>query len=246
MIRLRILIYSDLHLEFGVDFQPPSIDVDLVILAGDISKGSRGIRWANQAFTCDVVFVAGNHEYYSGHLDRTMQKMKDAADSHVHILDNQSFIHQGTRFLGSTAWTDFTLRGDVSAASREALAQMNDYKLIRVGDRYRKLRPIDVIQRNRITHDWLSTELAKDFDGKTIVITHHCPLPEVMGDEQSGHLDAAYSNNWPKLVGQADFWFFGHTHCAVDTQINGCRVISNPRGYPGEDTGFNPALVIEL
>ncbi|TRO26998.1 serine/threonine protein phosphatase [Pseudomonas sp. ALS1279] len=243
---MRILIYSDLHLEFGVDFQPPSIDVDLVILAGDISKGSRGIRWANQAFTCDVVFVAGNHEYYSGHLNRTMQKMKDAADEYVHVLENESFICHGVRFLGATAWTDFSISGDPQTAAREALAQMNDYKRIRVGESYRKLRPSDVIERNHSSHEWLKSELAKDFDGKTIVITHHAPLPEVIGDEHEGHLSAAYANNWPQLVTQADVWGFGHTHLAVDTNILGCRLISNPRGYPGEQTGFDPGLVIEL
>lgn len=242
---MRISIYSDLHLEFGVCFEPPRLDADLVILAGDIAKGVRGVQWANQAFTCDVVFVAGNHEYYAGHLDRTMQKMKGAADKHVHILDNQSFIYQGTRFLGSTAWTDFTLTGDLAAASREALVQMNDYRQIRTNN-YRRLRPVDVIERNRLTYDWLAAELSRPFDGKTIVITHHAPLPTVIGDEHEGHLSAAYANNWPTLVEQSDLWMFGHTHFAIDTNILGCRLISNPRGYPGEQTGFDPGLVIEL
>lgn len=243
MISLRILIYSDLHLEFGVDFQPPHLDVDLVILAGDISKGSRGVHWANQAFTCDVVFVGGNHEYYTGHLDRTMQKMKDAADGHVHILENQSFIYQGVRLLGSTAWTDFSITGDSVAAVREALEGMNDFKKIRVGDSYRKLRPADVIQRNRIAHDWLATELAKPFDGKTVVISHHAPLACLVGED---HLSAAYANEWPELVTKADFWIFGHTHESIDAEFYECRVISNPRGYPNEETGFDPSFVIDL
>lgn len=53
-------------------------------------------------------------------------------------------------------------------------------------------------------------------------------------------------NNWPHLVEQADVWIFGHTHYSIDTDVHGCRVTSNPRGYPGEETGFDPSFVIDL
>lgn len=34
---MKIITYSDLHLEFGTDFKPPiNSDADLMILAGDI------------------------------------------------------------------------------------------------------------------------------------------------------------------------------------------------------------------
>jgi predicted phosphodiesterase len=52
-------------------------------------------------------------------------------------------------------------------------------------------------------------------------------------------LGAAYFNTWYDLVAQADVWIFGHTHHAVDTVVSGCRVVSNPKGYPGERSGFS-------
>ncbi len=61
-----------------------------------------------------------------------------------------------------------------------------------------------------------------------------------------GHLSAAYANDWPALVAKADAWIFGHTHDSVDAEFYGCRLISNPRGYPDEETGFNPSFVIDL
>lgn len=237
------MIYSDLHLEFGVGFKPPNIDVDLVVLAGDIGKGSKAVHWANDAFKCQVVMIAGNHEFYSGHLDRTWQKMKAAAAPHVHLLENQASIRDGVRFLGTTAWTDFSITGNAPIAAFEALSRMNDYKLIRAGDSYRKLRPADVIQRNRVAYDWLEAELEKPFGGKTVVITHHAPLACLTGED---HLSAAYANNWPTLVSKADAWIFGHTHDAVDEDFYGCRVISNPRGYPNEETGFRSTMVLEI
>lgn len=245
---MKILIYSDLHLEFGVGFEPPDCNADIVVLAGDIGKGVRAVEWANDAFRCHAVFVAGNHEFYGGHIDRTWEKMQLAAAPHVHLLENQAFVWEGIRFLGSTAWTNFSLSGDPVTAAHDAQNEMNDYKRIRAGDRFRKLRPLDVIKRNRIAYDWLKIELEKPFDGKTVVITHHAPLSCVLGagEEPVGHLSAAYANDWPELVSKADVWIFGHTHDSVDAEFYGCRVISNPRGYPGEDIGFSPAFVIDL
>lgn len=242
---MRILIYSDLHLEF-VGFEPPPVEADLVVLAGDISVRCRGVAWANEAFQCQVIYVCGNHEFYKSHIDRALIKMRDAAAEHVHVLDNQSLVIGGTRFLVATAWTDFTSTGDYKAAMRDCAEWMSDFKRIRIGEGYRKLRPADLIARNIASREFLATELAKDFQGKTIVVTHHSPIPEVSGDGHEGHLAAAYYNRWHDLVEQADAWFFGHTHHAVDTEVLGCRLVSNPKGYPGERTGFAPDFVIEI
>lgn len=43
-----------------------------------------------------------------------------------------------------------------------------------------------------------------------------------------------------------DLWIFGHTHEAVDEVVNGVRFVSNPRGYPTEETGFRPDLVVSV
>lgn len=41
-------------------------------------------------------------------------------------------------------------------------------------------------------------------------------------------------------------WVHGHTHTSVDFEMAGTRVVSNQRGYPGEESGFQPSLVIDL
>ena len=84
------------------------------------------------------------------------------------------------------------------------------------------------------------------FDGKTVVITHHAPALDYLSDDHAGHLAAAYANDWSDLLGKADLWVYGHTHVAASFIKNGCRVVSNPRGYPGQHTGFDPGLIIEL
>lgn len=236
---------SDLHNEFS-PYQPTFNAFDLVILAGDIDLKGRGVEWANETFACPVIYVCGNHEFYKGHIDLTLRKMKEAALPHVHVLENETFIWNQTRFLCATGWTDFSSTGNVVAATQTAWEWMNDFRVIRTGDNFRRLRPTDVIGRNHATHDWLAEELDKHFDGKTVVVTHHSPVPEVAGGKHDGHLSAAYTNRWHALVEKTDLWIFGHTHRAVDTTLDGCRVVSNPRGYPGEQAGFDPGFVIDL
>ncbi|MEX5592481.1 metallophosphoesterase family protein [Pseudomonas orientalis] len=244
---MRLHVVSDLHNEFDL-FRQPTLDpaVDVVILAGDIDKKVRGVHWANDAFGCLVVYVCGNHEYYSGHIDHTLEKMKQAAAGHVHVLENETLILDGIRILGTTGWTDFSSTGDQVAASREAWERMNDFNYIRIDAGYRRLRPADLIARNHVAKSWLTEELAKPFDGKTVIVTHHSPSSTVVGSKHEGHLNAAYTNDWPSLIEQADLWVFGHTHERIDIELAGCRVVSNPRGYPGESTGFDPSFVIEI
>ncbi|HEY5910732.1 MAG TPA: hypothetical protein VJA21_09040 [Verrucomicrobiae bacterium] len=42
---MRFHILSDLHLEFE-PFTPPEVAADAVILAGDVSTGRNGLKWA--------------------------------------------------------------------------------------------------------------------------------------------------------------------------------------------------------
>lgn len=242
---MKLYVLSDLHNEF-LPFALAPGDYDLVILAGDIDVRARGVTWANEAFTCPVIYVCGNHEFYGGHIDHTLRKMKEVALPHVHVLENETFIWNQTRFLCATGWTDFSSTGNVVAASQTAWNRMNDFRVIRVEENYRRLRPSDLTNRNHASYAWLSKKLDEPFDGKTVVVTHHAPIPEVMGDKHEGHLRAAYSNRWHEYLDKADLWIFGHTHRSVDVTFGPCRVVSNPRGYPSEQTGFDPGLVISL
>lgn len=238
---MKIQIYSDLHLGFA-RFDPASSDADIVILAGDIDIKARGVKWANDAFQCPVIYVCGNHEYYGGHIDHTPRKMKEAAMPHVHVLENEVLILDQTRFLVTTAWTDYSSTGDIVASKRAAWECMNDFAVIRTDESFRRLRPDDLIAKSKTAHAWLTQELAKPFDGQTVVVTHHAPALDHIGDELPEDLIAAYANDWPELLSKTDLWVYGHTHVAADFIKHGCRVVSNPRGYPNQKTGFDPDL----
>lgn len=242
---MKLRIYSDLHNEFA-RFEPAPGEADVVILAGDIDIKSRGVAWANEVLQCPVIYVCGNHEFYGGHTERTLRKMKDAAAADIHVLENESLILNQTRFLVTTAWTDYSSTGVADAAKRVAWEWMNDFNVIRTDTNFRRLRPDDLIAKSKAAYAWLTKELDRPFDGKTVVVSHHAPALDYVGDDLPAHLIAAYANDWPELLGMADLWIYGHTHVAADFLKNSCRVVSNPRGYPNQKTGFDPNLLIEI
>lgn len=244
---MRIHLLSDLHNEFS-PFTPVVRDADVVILAGDIDVKARGLEWARQEFHCNVLYVPGNHEFYGGHLTRTLQKMRSVSDERVRVLDRDEACIGGVRFLGATMWTDFAATGNSPLASLNAHSSMNDFRQIRT-ENYRRIWPSDLICESLKTRAWLETKLSEPCDCPTVVITHHAPsLRSLLGSPHAGtHLDAAYCNNWDDLMGSGLLlWVHGHSHTAVDYKVAGTRVVCNPRGYPGEQTGFDPALVITL
>lgn len=65
---MKIINYSDLHLEFGTDFRPPrNSDADLMILAGDIItfRDFAPLGRFLEKWKKPMLYVAGNHEYYT-------------------------------------------------------------------------------------------------------------------------------------------------------------------------------------
>lgn len=244
---MRLHLLSDLHLEIDPSYQPAVRDADVTVLAGDIHKGARAVQWAREQFAGRVLLVAGNHEFYGGHLEHTLREMIAASDERVQVLERDAVVIDGVRFLGATGWTDFAARGDAVRAKREALLCMNDYARIRTAA-YRRIQPLDVQAVNALTHAWLREKLAEPFVGKTVVITHHAPSLRCLSGCPTP-LDAAYANAWDDLLqAPVNLWVHGHTHDPVDQCIGSVRVVSNPRGYPGEPLAapFDPLKIIEI
>lgn len=244
---MRIHILSDLHIEFAT-YEPAPLDVDVVVLAGDIGLRERGVKWAESAFKCPVLYVPGNHEFYGGHLVNTVQKMRDACGDKVRVMDFDEVILGGVRFLGVTGWTDYSANGHAERDMTAAQFAMNDFRTIRT-DNYRRIRPSDLRHIALEAKRWLEERLATPFAGKTVVITHHAPsLSSLLGyGGGTLSLESSYANRWDHMFDQGvDLWIHGHSHASVDYMSGGTRVVSNTRGYPDEDCGFDPRLVISI
>jgi Icc-related predicted phosphoesterase len=247
---LKLLIFSDLHLEMA-PFTPPASAVrqaDVIVLAGDIHPGTQGLAWAAQAFPGKpVVYVAGNHEFYDGHWDDTLTRLRaQARELGVHFLENDAVILGGVRFLGCSLWTDFEIDGaqQRDAAMQTALRSMMDYRLIRVDSVSDWLTPQHTLERHRESRAWLERALA-DSSLPTVVVTHHFPCPQSVVPWFAGDsLNPSYGSDLPQtLLTQAGLWIHGHAHDSLDYTVgqgaNPTRVLCNPRGYPQTMNGFS-------
>ena len=111
------------------------------------------------------------------------------------------------------------------------------------------IRPDQVRERCRASRAWLSGELAAS-DMPTLVVTHTAPSgdgslvnPRFLDDP----LTPAFHNAFDSLVRKPVVaWIFGHHHYSLDVDVNGVRVVSNQRGYPGEGCDFGWERTIEI
>lgn len=238
---MKIQIASDLHLDLlpKMDGADPAIieptDADVLVLAGDIHDGCKGIeRFQSWKLGTDVIYVAGNHEYY-GHVYRSKQAQIQARANGVgiHFLERSAVVIKNVRFLGATLWTDYRLfepRYSQPLAMHEAKQSLNDHRLIRM--ERGAFSPSDALAIHSQSCQWLKDELANPFDGKTVVVTHHGPHPNSVHEKYQGDLlSAAFVSDLSDLLQGTDLWIHGHVHDSFDYQIGGCRVLANPAGY---------------
>lgn len=253
---MKLNILSDLHLGQGA-MAAPCNDADVVVLAGDIARPEQAIAWAS-GLGKPVLYVAGNHEFYGGSIGATVRRLKQlCAGTSVQVLDDEQVLVDGVRFLGSTLWTDFLLFGDGegrTVAVEQALRFMRDYSRIWVDDGLQQLfTPLDsacLFQRHSA---WLAHQLARPHAGPTVVITHHAPSPASIHPRFAGSpINACFVSDAGHLADgeRVRLWIHGHTHDSFDYDLNGTRVLCNPRGYArdgvNENATFDPDLVVEL
>jgi len=270
---MRLLIYSDLHLEFPEAIKhfrvPDGLDFDAVLLAGDIHKQADGIAWAatHEAFKGKrIVYVMGNHEAYHASLPGLIEEMRrSAGELGVIFLADDEYIDEedGVRFIGTTLWTDFALYGAEKTESCMQVASgcMPDFKVIRVDTPStghqedvaaqvpRALQPRDTVAYFQRSTRWLKKKLAAPFVGKTVVVTHHLPSSALVAERyRNDPVSAAFASRLDNLAKKADLWVAGHTHDSFDIHIGKCRVVVNPRGYPvpAKNTIENPVFKDDL
>lgn len=248
---MKIQLLSDLHLEFeAFDYQ--ATDADVVVLAGDIHVGEKGVDWALQTIPDKpILYVMGNHEFYGETIQKLLARLNAKTQgTHLHILERDVVTLEGVNFLGCTLWTDFELFGDPRHAGHHCQQVMTDYKKIRHLPNYSKIRTIDTAVIHKQSHWWLEQELQKRSGQTNVVITHHAPsVQSIPENSRSDLTTAAYASRLESFIEryQPALWLHGHVHHASDYKIGNCSVICNPRGYPGAWVkGFQPEGLIEI
>lgn len=260
---MRILVLSDLHLEWGPFEVPAPALYDAVVLAGDICKGPQAVEWAQKSFAgTPVVLVPGNHEFYRLELEQALETMRERSQgTNVHVLDRDEIVLRGpggdaVRFLGTTLWTDFGVAPDVASAMDVGRRGMNDFAGL-IQQRYergkRRFQPEDSVVEHGLSRRWLQAKLdAAAPDLPTMVVTHHGPSHRSIAPKFEGHpLNPCFVSELPESFFDRNvLWIHGHVHNTLDYRLGNDRVVANPRGQHtrdrNENEAFDLALVIEM
>jgi predicted phosphodiesterase len=245
---LKLHVVSDLHLEHVPGWRLPKADADVLVLAGDVGSGLRGMG-AFYKLGKPVLYIPGNHEYYGENIPGQLAAMRlYAKPAGITVLNNDEVVLGGVRFLGTTLWTDFRLLGADKRADALAYAErhFNDYITISNGNGG-WLSAQDTADLHAKSVVWLERKLAEPFDGPTVVISHHAPHRNSVKPKYNGHLlTGAFASDLTRLMGKAALWIHGHTHHSFDYDVAGTRIFANPKGYGDENPDFDPGLVVSL
>jgi Icc-related predicted phosphoesterase len=248
---MKVLIISDIHLEFEareLDFS----GCDLIVMAGDIHVGEKGVRWLiEKTNEIPVIYVLGNHEYYKNTYPKLLDNIRKIAQgTNIFVLENDTVNMSGVCFHGATLWTDFELFGNPRIAGYECQQRMNDYKYIRRYPSYSRMRSIDTYHIHKESLNWLSKSLKNSKATTNVVVTHHAPSIQSVNEKYRNEtISTAFVSDLDNFIQEMkpQWWIHGHIHEAFDYSIGQTRVICNPMGYPGEDgNGYTDKLILEI
>lgn len=237
---MKFSLISDMH----VDFPQPKTPYDklekLVVVAGDTSNGLLGLKFLqklrNKGF--EVVACDGNHEQYSN-----LTQSRTIAETTARFREDFPVVTEdpltGTPFVAVNGWYPVT----VEATWRR---MMNDsYNGAVYADEMNRLAEDSAQFLESVFQAWRALKT------RGVAVTHTSPCEETLDPAFDGHL----SNEWywnpymrPLLSKYSDVilvWCHGHTHAKNEAIVDGVRVVCNPRGYPGENPGWEP-LTIEV
>ena len=201
-----------------------------------------------------VIYLSGNHEHYSGRWDRTTPILREETERYGNILFcDQDRVDLGdVTILGCSLWTDFNNGDPLTLLSVKTM--MNDYRAITENPSeglYHKLRPITAFNKHKSDLEWLGVQLSLLKDRKVVVCSHHAPSHQsIHRDYANQHImNGAFVSNLDGFImdhPQIKLWTFGHVHNVWNYTIGSTRLVCNPRGYPGEHSGWNPQTVVEV
>lgn len=267
---MKLQLLSDLHLEVHPHYRPtPAPGADLLVLAGDIGSYQAGSQLAGDDFGLErfsplrgwpvpVLYVPGNHEYDNLDFDEAHARLRaSCARLGITWLERERLVIDGTRFLGTTLWTDFDALDDGAHGTAGRLKQRE--KAFRAANFYlQKTGTTRGGEPLRAEHwrtlglecqQWLRGQLAEPFSGTTVVVTHFAPSMR-SADPRYGRTPgtAGFCNALDELLPSAQLWLHGHLHCQHDYVAQGCRVVANTLGYAakGEQEGFRDAFTVEV
>ena len=263
----KFQIVSDTHLEFrGNNFKnliKPSAPI--LLLLGDICVCGSKDDW--EIYQNFITFLApqfqyifhipGNHEYYTSNKNiticDTIPYINNKIRKFTKTFNNVFFLNNDTTrlkinkkvyvFIGTTLWSGVALNNHKMIQS-----YMNDYNNIHYPNKgskcdeklTRKFNITDMSKLHIKAVKYIKNALKNTKPNETVILlTHHKPYRT---KPITDVLSQAYETDlFPTIIQpQSNFKLiaYGHTHTAVNHTIDNVKIVSNPKGYPSERTGY--------
>lgn len=259
-------ITSDVHFDFfthyGVEMDKKKTFLSLwdswkpeaknLLIAGDIGhidqQNINCLKWLREEIYESICFVTGNHDLYlcNERSKTSMERLSDVAagaaglDS-VYLLDGNVVEIGGVRVGGAMGWYDGSylkhFQEDEYSPIDRSKAQylwrsiMNDSRLTTL----KEFDELSSKEYNKLDN------IVGDCD---VILTHINPsnakqhqAPLYVNEDST----CFYNFDGKGLLQKtsAEYWVFGHTHDALQYKYNNTVVLSNPRGYPFQNTPYN-------
>ena len=266
---MKIALASDLHLEFETITLHNTEGAKVLILSGDICVAhslhdhpidkpipedamkpgrNQGAAVKYREFFSQVsndyeqvIYVAGNHEFYHGRYPDAYQWLRDEMKnySNIHFLDQDHVEIDDVTFVGGTLWTDMNKGDPTTMQLIEGM--MNDFRIIRNSQRnYARFSPLDSAIHHKNTVEYIKKIVELDATKKYVVVGHHAPTPLSIHEmyKTQFYMNGGYHSDLSELIldhPQIVLWTHGHTHHPFDYMMGDTRVVCNPRGYKGHD-----------
>lgn len=260
---MKIQIVSDLHLDFGKNYQyildnPIKPLADTLILAGDILS-EYGAKHQGKKF---YEYSHPTDASQNRPEDRLGWNSLDFFDYVEANWQNVIIIPGNHEFYGGVLGKPLTLSdryGNVDMINRvysingvnflcttlwSPIPKNKDFLIRNMLNDYRQIRnpkgDLIGIEEINSLHDenveWLNTWLQKLKGQKNVVVTHHLPTAKVISDKFKGsNINEAFYAPLDEMTKEFDIpvWISGHSHEFSDKVINNTRFVRNPLGYVG-------------
>lgn len=250
---MKFDLVSDLHEDINnFHTKPANPGSEILVIAGDLAEASF-LRASNYAslkeyldYYEEVIYVAGNHEYYGTNIQAVNNMLADECDRlGVRFLQCGTFEVPGTNvaFVGATLWTD--MNGEDAATMHQIKQVMADWTYI--GYKDDSLVGGDPLMVNRFSPQQSANEFHRALqyiedecdrlnDRSVVVVTHHAMSTKSIVER--------FQNQWIMNGGFASDcdWFFhkhknvkvhchGHMHDYLRYNLGSATVYCNPYGY---------------
>jgi len=244
---LRARVIGDLHRKSKNGIVKPCVldikdrhDVDVNIIVGDLGNTHRAdsMTYIRDLIDRDgkpVIFVPGNHDYYSStfskqDIDDLYIEQEYGSNGLFHYLNRHYVDLYGYRFIGATGWSCKPSETNVNWDCRKTMVDKKsnvyrDYTTYRKDTAKRGLRDTDIRMYNSMDFEFFEKAI-QHRKPRNVMITHY---PPSVDDKRDSPYSCGFDILMRRHSSAIPIWMAGHSHRFSDKLVNNVRTV-NPGG----------------